>query len=361
MDPQHARRRLWRLLAADRVLRFGPVAESPRYSRRCELTEALQVAGGLTEPRDPDPLPEVDAADLDHAGFMEASDHLRRSVVIRGLGRDSRAVTQWTADYLRERLAEHRFTFVGGTPDPKRAPTDTRWDAEEMTFGRFLERMPHEPIYLNNDSLFAQACPELIDDLELERVRDRFNDPTTDWDELISTQVFISSALAYSPLHAAQSGNFFLQIRGRKTWTLVEPRHSLLLFPILARPALYAVSHYGGWREVADDHVLFAIPRYEVTLQPGDLLYNAPWWWHEVTNETDAGDIAIGCAFRHMPPPFRPSPSWQTQPQLTALSTYHLGRMVCYLHHAVQRLFGLKQTMRDFMNPVLSRRVHKSQ
>ena len=42
MDPKHARRRLWRLIAADRILRFGPVAESPRYSGRCELTEVLQ-------------------------------------------------------------------------------------------------------------------------------------------------------------------------------------------------------------------------------------------------------------------------------------------------------------------------------
>jgi len=150
---------------------FGPVEESPRHQKRVQLTDALHASGGL-----------------DYAGFMEASDQLRRSVVLRGLGRETRAVRLWTQEYLKQRLGEHTFTFVGGTPDPSRVPTDTRLDVERLTFARFL-----------------QVC-------------------------------------------------------GRKTWTCVEPRYTLEVFPIMARPALYAVSHYGGWRESSPDHVLFRIP-----------------------------------------------------------------------------------------------------
>ena len=77
-----------------------------------------------------------------------------------------------------------------------------------------------------------------------------------------------------------------------------------------------------------------------------------------VTNE---GDLSIGCALRHMPPPLRASPSWRTQPQLTAMSTYFIGRTLSYVHWMAQHLFGMKRTLRDFMNPVLSERVNRSQ
>lgn len=357
MKDERIRRRLWRLTAADRFLHSGPVRSSRRYTRRTALTEALQrsTCPARVAPR---PLPEVAADGLDYEAFLEVSDGLRRSVVVRGLNPGARAVTRWDADYLRRHIGEETFTFVGGTPDPSRPERDTSWDAERTTFAAFLERLPDEAIYLNNDSSFAHRCPQLLEDLDLACVRTRLNDPRSDWDELISTQLFVSSSRAYSPLHAAQSGNFFLQIRGRKTWTLVEPAYSLEVYPILARPALYAVSHYGGWREVAPDHALYRIPRYEVTLEPGDVLYNAPWWWHEVTND---GPLCIGCAFRHMPRPFRPSPSWGTQPQLTALSTYSIGRTLSFLHWSLQRTFGMERSLRDFMNPVLGDRVHRSQ
>lgn len=322
-----------------------------------QLTEQLHIDSGHTKPIAALPMPEVDASGLDYDGLLDITDNLSRSVVLRGARPNCRAVQAWTREYLREKLGKHVFTFVGGALDPEQSSNDTRWGVERMTFARFLERMSSEPLYLNNDALFAEACPDLVDDLELPEIRSRFNDPRSRWDQLITTQVFIGSSLAHSPLHAANSGNFFLQIRGRKTWTFVEPRHTLAVFPVLARPALYAVSHYGGWREVAPDHALFCLPRYTTTLEPGDMLYNAPWWWHEVTN---AGEMSIGCALRHMPPPFRGSPSWRTQPQLTALSTYPFGRAISYLHCALQRMFGLKRPLRDVFNPFLTRRVNKS-
>jgi len=357
MTQARDRRHLWRLIAADRFLRFGPVQASPRYHKRVQLTDALHAASGWVHPVKPMPMPEVDASDLDYEGLLEITDNLRRSVVLRGARPQCRAVQTWTESYLRQKLGEHTFTFVGSEVDPAQRSNDTRWGVERMTFSRFLDRMSSEPLYLNNDALFAEACPALVADLELPEIRARFTDPRSRWDQLITTQVFISSSLAHSPLHAANSGNFFLQIRGRKTWTFVDPCHTLDVFPVLARPALYAVSHYGGWREVSADHALFCLPRYTTTLEPGDMLYNAPWWWHEVTN---SGDLSIGCALRHMPPPFRGSPSWRTQPQLTALSTYPIGRALSYLHCALQRVLGVKRPLRDVFNPVLTRRVNKS-
>ena len=33
------------------------------------------------------------------------------------------------------------------------------------------------------------------------------------------------------------------------------------------------------------------LPRLEVILEPGDVLFNAPWWWHTVEN---LDDLTVG-------------------------------------------------------------------
>ena len=37
------------------------------------------------------------------------------------------------------------------------------------------------------------------------------------------------------------------------------------------------------------------LPTFEVTLEPGDVLFNGPWWWHYVANPDG---FTVGCAVR---------------------------------------------------------------
>lgn len=47
-----------------------------------------------------------------------------------------------------------------------------------------------------------------------------------------------------------------------------------------ARPFTYCLSAFGARGSTDSDSPIARLPRFEVTLEPGDLLYNAPWWWH---------------------------------------------------------------------------------
>ena len=38
------------------------------------------------------------------------------------------------------------------------------------------------------------------------------------------------------------------------------------------------------------------LPRYDIILEPGDILWNAPWWWHRIEN---SDGFSIGVAVRN--------------------------------------------------------------
>lgn len=157
-------------------------------------------------------------------------------------------------------------------------------------------------------------------------------------------------------------GNFFLQIAGRKRWTVVDPRWTAWLHPVNGRPFQYCNSAFGGYRAghylaLGEDNPILHVPHAEVVLEPGDLLYNAPWWWHEVEN---LDDFTVGCAVRHVPRPFRPSPSWSNHRLFSLTSTYPAMRALTYAHFLHARVTGSTRPVRDTINAMLVKMLYRS-
>lgn len=62
----------------------------------------------------------------------------------------------------------------------------------------------------------------------------------------------------------------------------------------MSRTGLFAVSYLDICAANKGDYIL-NIPRYEILLDEGDMLFNPPWWWHAITNKTK---YTIACANR---------------------------------------------------------------
>lgn len=356
------RARFYALMTLDRYLWRGAPSGSPRFKAMQEVVAQLQALSPYQAPREADPLPELDGATLTREAFLEASDHYRRPVVIRGFNPNAAAVLKWTPEHLRRRLGEQPCVVAR----LDEAWRERSWDAgvplENMDFDTFMERMTDEPLYLHNSTELVTACPGLEDDLELDKVRESLTESGASWDELITTNLFVGSSAVFSSTHTAPAGNFFFNVAGRKRWIMMDPRHSLCAHPIGARPFNYCRSAYGGYRAQEEkgqghDNPLVRLPRFEVTLQPGDLLYNAPWWWHEVYN-LDA--FTVGCAIRHVPRPMRRAPSVSNHPLWTATSLYPVARTLTYVHYLRQRITGNRRPLRRFLNSLLSRQLQRS-
>lgn len=354
--------RFYALMMLDRVLWRGPHKESPRFAAKQALVEEMLARSPFSRPIAPAPLLELQAEGLTAEAFWAASRQLHRPVVIRGFARDTRAVQGWTPEALSARIGHQVCTVAHYDEDSLREPWNRGVDVLRMDFNTYLARMRDERLYISNSTEVVANCPGLVDDLELERIRAAFGRPGTTWDELVGTNVFISSAKVSTSIHHAMGGNFFLQIAGRKTWTLMDPRYTAYIHPVNGRPFQYCNSAYGGYRVGAynglgDDNPLLWLPRFEVTLEPGDLLYNAPWWWHEVEN---LDPFVVGCAVRHIPQPGRASPGWANHPLFTLTSLYPAARAATFAHYLRQRLTGDTRSMREWFNKVQMKALYKS-
>jgi len=303
-------------------------------------------------------LPELFAADATPRAVAELSKDLCRPVVIRGLARDTEAVRTWRAAYFAQRLPDQHCTVL--RTNDESAFTLGTIPMERMSVPEFMGRVLAEPLYLNNSTELFSLDPDLVDHLALPELETRLlgRAPTS---QFFTTQLFIGSQAVHSRLHHAVGGNVFVQVHGRKRWTFVDPAHTAHLLPVPGPKLDFNLSGFGGFRRRRELGLspgpLAHIPRFETVLQPGDVLYNAPWWWHEVEN-LDAG--TIGCAVRRIPPLGTVSPSLRNLPHFTLANGYPLRRHIAALIDVVGRIRGSRFSLLHRANRLLHKRLHAS-
>ena len=87
--------------------------------------------------------------------------------------------------------------------------------------------------------------------------------------------------------HAEVGGNIFRQIAGRKAWTLISPEHNRWLCPVLVGEFVAVQSCVQGFEPELREQWFRRIPRLTTELEPGDIIYNPPWYWHDIVTLDD--------------------------------------------------------------------------
>lgn len=142
-----------------------------------------------------------------------------------------------------------------------------------------------------NRNLFNEH-PEIQEHFDLEWLRKLWL-PHSMREEMV---LFMSGKGSLTPVHAAPSCNFFVQVHGKKTWTMFEPRDRIFL-DVKSIRSYYYYSEQDPDRPPDDQFPLFKFARrYQVTLEPGDILWVPPFMWHHVKNDTDS----IGVSYRFL-------------------------------------------------------------
>jgi hypothetical protein len=120
-------------------------------------------------------------------------------------------------------------------------------------------------------------------------------------------QVFMGPKASATGLHNAGSCNVFVQVYGKKHWKLFPPYYTMVLDP---NPVKNVYRHAPMRSDKGvpfdpfnpDYNRPFELFRYidtlDAELNPGDILWLPPYYWHCVQNPTDS----IGVSYRWLPP-----------------------------------------------------------
>ena len=211
--------------------------------------------------------------ELESGLFQEASRHSRqRPAVIKNFQFKARS---WTVSQLLKEYGEKEFLLT----------------QKGNTFKNLqLKDIKGNDLYLANSGRFTDNIPNFLAHfapISCKRLWSRADQQTPRY--LTSYQLFMSDHPELgTPCHNDLSGdcNLFFQIEGRKKWTLIDPNFTLMIYPVIPPEPSYGESLIDQYDMKPDPRArLFQYcPQQEVTLEPGDILFIPPYYWHSVRN-----------------------------------------------------------------------------
>ena len=211
-----------------------------------------------------------------------------RPVVLKGKANRWRCVQDWSMDWLREHFGGDRVDIF----DPlDAAAAEVNYNVESTTLSVVLDAMQRGDVskYSRFNRLLYDH-PELVEHFDWEWLHNM----RSAWSSGKTYQVFIGGKGTKTTLHCAGEHNLFTQVHGRKHWFFIEPQADVWLNPPVTRAPYF----HSMFNPEEPDHVAYpgmaTTQIWECTLEPGDVLFNPPFWWHQVHNLT----ASIGVGFR---------------------------------------------------------------
>jgi|LauGreStaDraftv2_3_1035109.scaffolds.fasta_scaffold01561_2 hypothetical protein len=233
-------------------------------------------------------LPSINADQISQIAHY--TNNYRTPLVIKGLIKDFPCVKKWDIDYLKKNCGQHTVKGFAKT-DGSNFITNQFNNVkvlENVRFSNACDMIRNgEQIYINNFHSIFIDCAVLQEDLDLKKLNE-----ITPIEYLEVSQLFFGPKGTGTTLHCAMKSNIFYNVKGRKKWTFIDPAYSQYLSAVLSDNGIFVVSKLNYFN---DPSLLRNIPKFEYTLEEGDVLFNPSWWWHCVENMSE---YTIGVANR---------------------------------------------------------------
>jgi hypothetical protein len=223
-----------------------------------------------------------------------AAEFLRRTgrlepFVLRGAASSWPALREWSLERFAARWPGDRVHLM----DQEDLRRGTAAASRELSLAEFAARVAAGEGESLRFSPLACEHPELCDDLDMEWLRARGDGGA----HRRPLQLFIAGPGTRTDMHCEVPSTIFVQVRGRKRWRLYAPGTCLFLDPPASRTPYY-VSPVDPDAPDAKRWPLFArADSLETVLEPGDVLWIPPFWWHFVVNLTP---LTLSASYRTM-------------------------------------------------------------
>ncbi|MEZ0368598.1 MAG: cupin-like domain-containing protein [Candidatus Sericytochromatia bacterium] len=213
-------------------------------------------------------------------------------VIMNAAARDWPCVRNWSPAWVAERYGSDPVNLIDAAPNNFNA---IDYKTRQTTLGEVIGEMDEKPLerYSRFNTLLHDH-PELARDFDSPWLK-RHRNPVCSGQTF---QVFIGGKGSRTHLHAASEHNLFTQVYGRKHWLIYPPSYDCVLRPPVNRTPYF----HSPFDPDKPNYDLFPAMQYldtwTCTLEPGDVFFLPPSWWHHVNNFTGS----IGVAFRWFAP-----------------------------------------------------------
>jgi hypothetical protein len=225
-----------------------------------------------------EPLPQISLKELVDSGkdlFTHCVEG-KKPLLITNAYEVFPSLATWSPEFLRQKIGSkiiHVMTSKTGL-------FQEYYDETKMSFSDYVNEIeadnpnPARKLYMGSQPV-AQFFPELLPDIHFDNLLPKDRPGLRD--------------LWYGPggnttgLHFDPQYNFFIQLYGPKRFLLSEPSSFSKLSP---RSAFSTYPRVTDFNPLKPDFDRFPKARqvkfYDVTMEPGSILYLAPYWWHQV-------------------------------------------------------------------------------
>jgi hypothetical protein len=232
--------------------------------------------------------------DLSPEKFRQEYLSSARPMVFRGAAKNWPCTRKWSPEYFGDKYGDDQVILINDHIATDESVEETitlreiidNLDSEKAKYARFV------PILDNH--------PELFDDFDTSWLSQRIHKKglVKLWGNKgkgtsLRSHLFIGRKNAKTDVHCALTNNFFVNVYGKKRWFLISPEYNPMIYsPVNWGPGVFGTEVSPLDRDDPKHPLWKHVKGYMVTLNPGDVLFNPPFWWHHVTNITDS--VAIG-------------------------------------------------------------------
>ncbi len=244
-------------------------------------------------------LPSIDAEYVDKEFFLKWCKEANMPIVIKGYLKDAKVTEATTLKTLVEEQGHKTIKYVPKEDRIQSNRVGQNVRLLETTLKEYLTEDEHIDNYVNG------FYGILGDEDYYEKCRGDEIDEFRNQKSAISQWFIGRRKNSRTPLHNALGDNMFLNVQGRKEWLFIHPSYLPIFKPMLADYGTYTsaglkedvFTDTDGYENLVTDHPFLAdVPFYTYILEPGDVLYNPSFWWHNVRNHSD---FNVGCAVRY--------------------------------------------------------------
>lgn len=217
---------------------------------------------------------------------------INKPLLFKGAAKDWPATQKWSLDFFEKEFGDFEI-FVLDTVGAIDRKNPQKF--EKLPLKSFIEQMREGSLKYLKFSNIVQKQLKLQEDLD--------NSWLNKFDTLTSFgrrfYMFIGGKGTITPLHNEFPSVVYIQVNGRKKWILYAPEERIFLNPRTERRH-YFYTEADPFEADPQFPLMPYAQRYEVVLEPGDVLWFPPFYWHYVENLSDS----IGVAYKFNDIPF---------------------------------------------------------